>query len=142
MGLWDSIKAIGRGESFSTAAGYAFVPGAEIARGRELDARLTEENRIDFERGRWDFQTAEQVRSQASTSDIDNWIADPATNPWAGFKEGAAEGLANMQAGVKNTAGGLLAGALGFVPWWLWLVAAGWLLWRLGLLGKLLPANR
>jgi hypothetical protein len=138
MGLWDTAKAIGRGESFSTAMGYAFVSGGEIARGRELDSALTEENRRDFESGRWNESTYSLASTNASRGSTEEIFRNPDSNPWEGFKAGAAEGLAGMQNAVKTTASGILGGALGFIPWWIWLGGIAYLVWRLGLLGKVL----
>ena len=52
--------------------------------------------------------------------------------------EGAVEGLDAMQAGVRDTLTGAVAwsarGIFGFVPWWIWLLAVGYLAWQFGFL--------
>lgn len=48
------------------------------------------------------------------------------------FAQGAAEGLKSTQDKFKGFLNGLGLGVLGFIPWWAWLVAAGYLAWKLG----------
>lgn len=59
---------------------------------------------------------------------------------WQAAKEGAAEGLADMQRSVKDAATGAAAwslrGVFGFVPWWVWLGGAFYVAWRLGFLKR------
>ena len=56
----------------------------------------------------------------------------------AAAAEGAREGLADLQTSVKDTvtsaAGFGIGGVLGFIPWWAWIIGAGYLAFRFGLL--------
>ena len=105
-----------------------FAPG-ETARGAALDAQLQADHAAKLASG---------AESQAN---YDTYLAHAQNSPATAydaqigeaFVEGAQEGLAAEQAAVKGTLTGTLQGALGFVPWWLWVVALGWLGYQLGL---------
>ena len=68
-----------------------------------------------------------------------NWrVADEQVYSVASdFVTGAKEGLAAEQAAVKGAATGIVSGALGFVPWWVWPVALLILAFQLVWLRKL-----
>lgn len=116
---------------------------AEAKRRAELEAWETALDEKAAERGIWDEQAQEVHRRQqaidaaayGSGSDYAGQVNDA-------FVEGAQEGLADMQTGVKDTLTGGLAfsvkGVLGFVPWWAWLAGAIYLAWRGGFLAKLI----
>ena len=106
-----------------------FAPG-EQARSDELDRRHRELNQRNVDRG---LTTPEDLarydRSIASQPSVDDQLSDA-------FDEGAREGLADMQGGVKRVINGTVAGIAGFFPPWLIALAViGGLLWAANNLG-------
>lgn len=111
MGFWSEI----------------FAPG-EAARSDRLDAALREQNRRLVARGLMtpeQYDTFEERLADTSSGNYDELIEEA-------FVEGAQEGLQRQQEAVKNTLTGTLKGALGFVPWWAWLLGLGFVLYQSG----------
>jgi hypothetical protein len=111
---------------------------AEMARGQALDNTIHQQNLELLNRGVWtqeQFDAAEGRAATGATPDVNAEVM-------ASFKEGAGEGLTNVQQAVKSTATDFLSagirGVTGFIPWWLWLAGAGYLAFRLGLVGKIM----
>lgn len=107
------------------------------ARAELADRQLAVSNRELYDRGVWNwdkYQLAEEQRKSGPNT------TDPvavAQQTMADFQSGLGEGLAAEQLWFKKTTTGLLGGVFGFVPWWAWVVGAGYLAWRLGWLRKL-----
>lgn len=126
---WNNLK---RGD-LSAATGSLFLSAEDIEAGRRADDHLAQIAARNRERGIYDDAQYARTIERLGYSN---------TSVYAGqvgqaFEEGAAEGLATMQAGVKGTLNKTALGILGFIPWWVWLLAALWLAWQLGLLNKL-----
>ena len=83
------------------------------------DKRLQELNQDALSRGLYDADTFEA----AETNRL-NGIVDPTFEIKAAAVEGAKEGLAEMQDAVKTGAATLVKVPLGFIPWWVWPLAA------------------
>lgn len=87
-------------------------------------------------RGVWDAK-AQEARRENAQAEWEYWN-NTSDQLAAAAAEGAREGLDAMQASVKDTITSAttfsLRAVLGFIPWWLWLAAAGYLAFRLGLL--------
>jgi hypothetical protein len=112
---------------------------ADTTRSAELDARIKEQNDAALAKGKWTTEQYEMAEANRL-----GMAAIPEYDPdlWKDFGEGAAEGLADMQAGVKGAVTTAtrwtLQGTLGFVPWWVWVAGAAYVAFRLGLLKNLL----
>lgn len=112
---------------------------AEQRRRAELEAW---EKRLDQEalkRQVWTDQQWQTVQTQrAAEAAAYGSASDYQAQVTQAAKEGAVEGLTRMQSGftgaVNSAAGFGLRSVLGFVPWWVWLGAALYGAWRLGLL--------
>jgi hypothetical protein len=137
MAIGETVKGIWRGETLSTSLGYLFVSQEEIDRGRLADSQLEAINREAFEGGRISGDAYAQTIANIKTGATDQLFRNKETNPFEGFKEGAAEGLESMQSAVKGGLSGILGGVLGFIPWWAWVGAAGFVAWKIGLLDAL-----
>ena len=142
MALLEAFRAWKRGESWNNVFGYAYISQDEIDRGRTADSRLEEVNRQAFERGVWDEATYADVRARAEAGNMQSVIENPDSSPWSGFKEGAAEGAANMQGTIKSALAAPFNFTLGAIPWQVWLVVGVFVAWRFGLLQGLLKARR
>lgn len=107
-----------------------FLGADEVERGAAADKQLAELNRKAYEAGRWDasqYQAAEDNRLQQSADTYGSQIQDE-------FVSGAKEGLERAQDAVKGAVGTVTTGALGFVPWYVWVLAAVWLAAQIGFL--------
>lgn len=114
MTLWDRI----------------FLGSEEVERGAAADKKLAELNRQAYETGLWN----EAQYAQAETNRLNNAAETYGRQIGDAFTEGAKEGLAKAQEAVKGTVGTVTGGALGFVPWYVWLLGAAWLALQLGVL--------
>lgn len=93
-----------------------FAPG-EQARSDELDRKLRELNAAAVERGRMTpEQYQEFVRRQDAQRPVDEQVGEA-------FVEGAKEGLEKQQQAVRGALTETVKAAVGFVPWWLWILA-------------------
>ena len=91
---------------------------AEQARGDALDAQIAANQKDNLDSGKWtvaQYEAANANQQKALTGDVTQQVLD------AG-KEGAIEGLNNLQQGVKNAVGNTLSFGWGMIPWQLWLV--------------------
>lgn len=109
-----------------------FAPG-EAARSDRLDAELRAHNARRVERGVMtpdDYLRFEERLGQNDSSTFDQQVEDA-------FVEGAREGLEKQQQAVKRTLTATVKAAVGFVPWWAWVILAvaglAWLANSLGL---------
>lgn len=102
----------------------------EQERSDELDAQLRAHNAELVARGK---MTPEQYQVFEGRVDSGGTVDEQMDTA---FVEGAKEGLAKEQAIVKSTLTETLAGAAGFIPWWLWIVAGvALVLWAANTLG-------
>ena len=85
----------------------------------EQDEKLAQLNRDALESGQYSqaqYEMAEKHR-------IDGVVVDAAGQVGEAFIEGAKEGLAREQELVKGAVNGVAKGILGFIPWWVFVVA-------------------
>ncbi len=123
--MWKNLKAGKFGDAFS----YAFIGEDDIARDREVDAKLRELNDRNLAMGIWSEADYRQANENLARSSIDRLLTQEESSPWGGFKEGAAEGAASM----RKAASGVLGTGLSIVPWWVWVAGVGvaaWYVWQ------------
>lgn len=132
--MWDNLKS-GRSKD---ALGYVFLDDGDIDAGRRADDRLAQIAKRNRERGIYDDTQYALTLERLGYSNTDRYAGEVGD----AFIQGAEEGLASMQRNVKDsltsTAGFSLRAILGFIPWWVWLLAFIWALWQLGLLKRVL----
>lgn len=103
-------------------------------------SQTSEEQAANYARQQEEYRRKLQARQ---STDQSTWTWSPLEDQdaaaWAGFKEGAAEGFNNVLdapgkavAMVTDAAGQTLWGVLKSIPWWIWLAAIGYMLFRLG----------
>lgn len=105
---------------------------AETARNNEI---LAARDADLIARGVWDQRAQkaheENVRAETYSEDIGGQVTSAA-------QEGALEGLDKMQSAVKDTVTSATAfslrATLGWVPWWVWILAGLYAAFQLGLL--------
>lgn len=113
---------------------FIFARG-EQERSDELDRKLRELNAAAVERGRMTpEQYLEFERRLNEQPSVEEQVEEA-------FIEGAKEGLEKQQQAVKRTLTETVKAAVGFVPWWLWILlavaAVAWLANTLGLFSLL-----
>lgn len=94
----------------------------------------------DLDRREYDLMQERLRRGLIDQGTYDRWLAkklgqqEPSAREQVGeaFVEGAAEGAAAIQRGVKETLRAPINWAFGAIPWQLWLIGAGFLFWWLG----------
>jgi hypothetical protein len=127
MSLWDSLKAVTRGEN---PIDYLYLePGTVEAsdaadRGLdELNRQRLEDNKIsseEFERRRgvltsWAFPTTDLGQGAGRL------FEQPGASPAEGFREGLAEGANNIRKTISSGINGVLGTSLRIIPWQIWL---------------------
>lgn len=109
----------------------------EQKRAEELNQWRAELDRRAIEEGKWDDAAQRQVEINRQAESAGGYDGNYDQQVSQAAADGAKEGLANMQSGVKDTltaaTNTVLGGVLGFVPWWLWLVGLAAGAWYLGL---------
>jgi hypothetical protein len=137
MGLWTATKALFSGRP-GDAADYLFVDEETIKASNEADRKLDELNRKKREEGSLtEIQYRERL-ARLTNNAFPDFVTDtgergklfeqPGTNPSLGFNEGLKEGATNIRKALSkafNKGAGL---TLQLVPWQVWAVAAGYLL--------------
>lgn len=138
MAIGEAWRAFRRGESWNNVFGYAVVSQEEIDRGRAADSRLQELNQEKFDSGKWNAQQYADSNARLHASSLDELISNPDSSPWAGFKDGLEEGVANVQSGIKGTLAAPINFTLGSIPWQIWALVGLYVAWRLGALDRIL----
>jgi hypothetical protein len=137
MGLWSAIKAIGRGEP-GQAMDYVFVDEETIAASNEADRKLDELNRKKRDAGGITEQEYRERLARLTNNAFPDFVTDtgetgklfeqPGTNPSLGFGEGFKEGASNIRSFVSNAINESVGFTFKLVPWQVWVVAGGYLL--------------
>jgi len=134
VNIGPANQVSGVGESWwDMSTLWGVVSGDEAKRAEELNKKILDLNADRQAKG---IITAEQ--RQAMDAAILN--DDPQayrSQVGEAFLEGAQEGLQAEQEFVKNTAGAIVSGAAGFVPWWVYAGGALFLANYLGLFDTL-----
>ncbi|MEQ2008122.1 MAG: hypothetical protein ABMA26_15095 [Limisphaerales bacterium] len=128
--LWSNVKQ----GNFRAATGDLFLDQETLDASRRADDRLAEIAARNRERGIYDDSQYARTVERLGYSNTDRYAEEVGQ----AFEEGAEEGLASMQSGVKGALNTTARGILGFIPWWVYLLAALWIAWQLGLLSKLI----
>ncbi|MCX7791428.1 MAG: hypothetical protein N2378_12375 [Chloroflexaceae bacterium] len=127
MSLWNWIRTQLTGVDLE----------AEQRRRAELEAWEQALDQEALRRQVWSDQEWQTVQAQRAGQEFTG-ATDFAAEVNQAFREGAAEGLASMQRGVRESLTGAatfsLRAVLGFIPWWAWVLAAIWAAWQLGLI--------
>lgn len=127
MSLWNWIRTQLTGVDLA----------AEQRRRADLEAWEQALDQESLRRQVWTDQQWRTVQAQRAAQEFTG-ATDFAAEVNRAFQEGAAEGLASMQRGVRESLTGAASWSvqtvLGFVPWWMWLLASLWAAWQLGLL--------
>jgi hypothetical protein len=134
MALGEFWRALSRGDGWEKSFGYLTLSQDEIDRGRDLDNKLDQVNRVAFERGLVSQADYDKTSARLAQSSMDVLLENPDSSPWAGFKEGWKEGADNIQSGIKKTLAAPFNFTLGAIPWQVWLLVGGYIAWRMGLL--------
>ena len=87
--------------------------------GDALDAEIARQNELLHATGIWDEQQWAQVQDHQRTGAT----GDVSAQTTEAFMQGASDALANEQSWFKRTLTSITGGVLGFIPWWLWVVA-------------------
>lgn len=137
MGLWSATKALFRGEP-GQAADYIFVDEETIAASNEADRKLDELNRKKREEGSITEQEYRERLARLTNNAFPDFVTDtgetgrlfeqPGTNPSLGFAEGLEEGATNIRKTVSNAINESVGFTLKLIPWQVWVVAGGYLL--------------
>lgn len=125
MSLWNWIRTQLTGVDLA----------AEQRRRADLEAWEQALDQDSLRRQVWTDQQWRTVQAQRAAQEFTG-ATDFAAEVNRAFREGAIEGLASMQRGMKDTLTGTatftLRAILGFIPWWVWLLAVLWAAWQLG----------
>ena len=95
-----------------------FAPG-EQKRGEELDAQLADLNRQRLESGYY----TQEIYDQAEANRISG-VVDVDAQIGGAFKEGAAEGAANVKETIGNGISSAVKGIASVLPWQVWVLGA------------------
>ncbi len=108
-------------------------------RAAAADLRLQNMNAVDYAPGGSIYERAASERGTAYADDLLDRVqldfdSQSSFNPDdqraeidTAFVEGAAEGLKSAQDKFKGWLSSIGLGVLGFIPWWVWLLALGFL---------------
>ena len=141
MAIGEAWRAWRRGDGFEKSVGYLWLSQEDIDNNRDTTSRLDEVNRKAFDAGKLSEQDYLDRTARNHTTEIGSLVADPASSPWGGFKEGLKEGVENVQGAIKETIRAPITFGLGAIPWQAWVILLIWGAWRLGLMKKLLKGN-
>lgn len=137
MALAEAIKTWWRGEGTEKAAGMLFLDQEEIDRGRGLDSKLDALNKSRLNDGKISQEQWAATNDRYKSGGFDTLLTNPDSSPWAGFQEGAVEGLANVQSGIKEAIRSPLRWSLGAIPWEVWVAVLLFAAWKTGILTRL-----
>ena len=137
MGLWSATKALLSGRP-GDAADYVFVDEDTIKVSNETDRKLDELNRRTWEAGNLTEQDYRERLARLTNNAFPDFVTDtgergtlfdqPGTNPSLGFSEGIQEGASNIRKSVSNAINQSVGFTFKLIPWQVWVVAGGYLL--------------
>lgn len=145
MGLKSAFKSLVKG-NVQDALNFAFVDEQTVEASNQADRALMELNREDMIEGKI---SQNEFERRAAAIDANAFPQDDgsgglftqeSSNPWAGFKEGAVEGLQAEAGFVNKTVGGALDFASKAIPWQLWVILAIYL--AIILVPRLIPERK
>lgn len=126
-----------------------FLSADEVQRGKDADARLDALNRQAWESGKIDSQEYQRRQAAAageSASTYESQVDAAFEEGWQQGKDSVSDAVAATTRAVTGAAGSVvsapLRGLLSGIPWWLWLAAAGVVVWKLGLAPGLVSSAR
>lgn len=105
----------------------------EIERGKKLDAAIDAQNRKRVDSGAWTEDDYDQFLVNASANRADNYSSQVSDAFDQGWKEGRDNITGAIRGAVNDVAGGALRFTWDAIPAWLWLAAAAYVAFRLGL---------
>ena len=112
------------GDAFS----YAFVSDADIATDKATDAKLQALNQERLDEGFYDADTYAQAQAHLQGGNIDKMLTDPESSPLGGFQQSIQDTVNNTAKGIQGVTSWSLSSILKLIPWQVYLVAAGYLL--------------
>jgi len=112
------------------------LTGKAQAESDAADAKLKKLNDDKYARGEWTREQYDTAENHRVTGAV-----DAQAQVAADFKAGAVEGLGNVADTVRSAANGVAETAGGFVwkavPWWVWVLALGYVAWQFGAVRRL-----
>ena len=124
---WDKLMSGHPGDAFS----YLYISDANIATDKATDAKLAKLDEQTY--GNQDsylYDPANYAAAQAHLQggSIDRQLTDPATSPMGGFQQSIQDTVNNTAKGIQGVTSWSITSILKLVPWQVYLVAAGYLL--------------
>jgi hypothetical protein len=113
---------------------YGVDLDAEQARQNELDVQLKAMNDKALSDGVYDQSTYDAAEAHRAQTYLPNVAGDVG----AAFDTGWNEGAANIRHTIGATVDGIVVTPFKVIPWQVWLIAAGFGAWKLGLLDGIL----
>lgn len=127
MGLgeaWKQLMAGHPGDAFS----YALVPDDQIQAGRDADAKLAELNQQRLDAGIYDAETYATAQAHLQGGTMDDLLTNPDSSPLGGFESSLSDTVDTWSKGIQSATSWTLGSIFKLIPWQVWLLAAGYLL--------------
>lgn len=123
--------------NLSHAFSDLWVSEEELQRGEQLDSALDASIQDSYERGLISMDQYQQSAARLAAGRTTQYFDNPYLSPAAGFQQGLSDGYTNVTQGIKSTLAAPFQFTAASIPWQVWLLLGGVILWKTGLLARL-----